>query len=160
MKKTKIVIAGGGFAGLAAATYLDKRFARRADIEVVLISRENFILFTPMLHEVASGDLSPSDIINPLRRILRRVKIVQADVQAIDPARRRVRCSGGVAQHDFELEFDHLLLALGSETNFFDVPGLGDWAVTMKSLTDAALLRNRVIALLEEANLEDDAASC
>src|SRR6201994_3691155 len=57
MKKTKIVIAGGGFAGLAAATYLDKRFARRADIEVVLISRENFILFTPMLHEVASGDL-------------------------------------------------------------------------------------------------------
>ena len=158
MKKTKIVIAGGGFAGLAAATYFDKRFARRADIEVVLISRENFILFTPMLHEVASGDLSPSDIINPLRRILRRVKIVQADVQAIDPARRRVRCSGGVAQHDFELEFDHLLLALGSETNFFDVPGLGDWAVTMKSLTDAALLRNRVIALLEEANLEDDAA--
>src|ERR1700757_3030439 len=91
MNKTKIVIAGGGFAGLAAATYLDKRFARRADIEVVLISRENFILFTPMLHEVASGDLSPSDIINPLRRI-RRVKIVQADVQAIDPARRRVRC--------------------------------------------------------------------
>src|ERR1700761_5161322 len=156
MKKTKIVIAGGGFAGLAAATYLDKRFARRADIEVVLISRENFILFTPMLHEVASGDLSPSDIINPLRRILRHVKIVQADVQAIDSVRRRVRCSGGVAQHDCELEFDHLLLALGSETNFFDVPGLGDWAVTMKSLSDAALLRNRVVALLEEANLQDD----
>ena len=71
MKKTKIVIVGGGFAGLAAATYLDKRLARREDIEVVLISRENFILFTPMLHEVAAGDLSPSDIINPLRRILR-----------------------------------------------------------------------------------------
>src|ERR1700757_110874 len=152
MKITKVVIAGGGFAGLAAATYLDKRLARRPDIEVVMISRENFILFTPMLHEVAAGDLYPSDIINPLRRILRHVKIVQADVKAIDPSERRVRCSAGVAQ----LEFDHLLLALGSETNFLDLPGLSDWAVTMKSLSDAALLRNRVVALLEEANLQDD----
>lgn len=61
MKKTRIVIAGGGFAGLYAAKYLDKRLARRTDIEVTLISRENFILFTPMLHEVAAGDLSPGD---------------------------------------------------------------------------------------------------
>ena len=79
MKKTKIVIAGGGFAGLYAAKYLDKRLARRPDIEVTLISRENFILFTPMLHEVAAGDLSPGDIVNPLRRILRHVNIVQAE---------------------------------------------------------------------------------
>jgi len=158
VKKTKIVIAGGGFAGLTAATYLDKRLARREDIEVVLISRENFILFTPMLHEVAAGDLDPSDIINPLRRILRHVKIVQADVRAIDPSHRRLRCSGGVAELEFELEFDHLLLALGSETNFFELPGLSDWAVTMKSLSDAALLRNQVIALLEEANLQEDHA--
>jgi len=155
MKETKIVSAGGGFAGWTAASYLDKRLARRADTEVVLISRENFILFTPMLHEVAAGDLDPSDIINPLRRILRHVKIVQADVQAMDPSRRRVRCSGGVAQ----LEFDHLLLALGAETNLIDLPGLSDWAVTMKSLSDAALLRNRVLALLEEATLQSDPAA-
>jgi NADH:ubiquinone reductase (H+-translocating) len=159
MKKTKIVIAGGGFAGLTAATYFDKRFARRADAEVVLISRENFILFTPMLHEVAAGDLEPSDIINPLRRILRHVRIVQADVQAIDSSRRRIRCSGGVAELEFELEFDHLLLTLGSETNFLDLPGLSDWAVTMKSLSDAALLRNRIIAQLEEATLHADPAT-
>ena len=61
MKKTRIVIAGGGFAGLYAAKYLDKMLTRRPDIEVTLVSRENFILFTPMLHEVAAGDLSPSD---------------------------------------------------------------------------------------------------
>jgi NADH:quinone reductase (non-electrogenic) len=156
MNKTKILIAGGGFAGLAAATYLDKGLARRPDIEVVLISRENFILFTPMLHEVAAGDLNPNDIVNPLRRILRHVKTVQADVQAIDPSACRIRCCGGVAKLQFELEYDHLLLALGSETNFLDLPGLSDWAVTMKSLSDAALLRNRVVALLEEANLQDD----
>ena len=78
-KKMRIVIAGGGFAGLYAARYLDKTLARRADIEVTLVSRENFILFTPMLHEVAAGDLSPGDIVNPLRRILRRVNVVQAE---------------------------------------------------------------------------------
>ena len=84
MKTTRIVIAGGGFAGLYAAMHFDKRLARRADVEVTLISRENFILFTPMLHEVAAGDLYPGDIVNPLRRILRHVKFVEADVQAID----------------------------------------------------------------------------
>jgi NADH:ubiquinone reductase (H+-translocating) len=84
------------------------------------------------------------------------VKIVQAEVRAIDPNGRRIRCSGGVANLEFELEFDHLLLALGAETNFLDISGLSDWAVTMKSLSDAALLRNRVVALLEEANLQDD----
>src|SRR5690242_20774526 len=80
MKKTKIVIADGGFAGLYAAKYLDKRLARRPDVEVTLIARENFILFTPMLHEVAAGDLSPGDIVNPLRRILRHVNVIEADV--------------------------------------------------------------------------------
>ena len=159
MKKTKIVIAGGGFAGLSAARYFDKRLARRADIEVVLICRENFILFTPMLHEVAAGDLHPSDIVNPLRRILHHVKIVEAEVQAIDLSACRVRCVGGVARLEIEFDFDHLLLTLGSETNFLDLPGVSDWAVTMKNLTDAALLRNRVIALLEEATLQRDAST-
>lgn len=156
MKKTSVVILGGGFAGLSAAMYLDKTLARRAEAEVTLISRENFILFTPMLHEVAAGDLYPGDIVNPLRRILHHVKFVQAEVQAIDLSARRVRCVGGVAKLELDFEFDHLLLTLGSETNFFDLPGVSEWAVTMKSLFDAAMLRNRVLALLEEATLQSD----
>jgi NADH dehydrogenase len=159
MKTTRIVIAGGGFAGLYAAMHFDKRLARRADVEVTLISRENFILFTPMLHEVAAGDLYPGDIVNPLRRILRHVKVVEADVQAIDLNLRRVHCVGGVADHELEFEFDHLLLTLGSETNFFNMDGVRDWSVTMKSLSDAALLRNRMVALLEEASLQSDEAA-
>jgi NADH:ubiquinone reductase (H+-translocating) len=159
MKTTKIVIAGGGFAGLYAAMHFEKRLARRADVEVTLISRENFILFTPMLHEVAAGDLYPGDIVNPLRRILRHVRFIEADVDAIDLHARGVHCTGGVAEEELEFEFDHLLLTLGSETNFFNMDGVRDWSVTMKSLSDAALLRNRMVALLEEASLQSDEAA-
>jgi NADH dehydrogenase len=157
MKTTRIVIAGGGFAGLYAAMHFDKRLARRADVEVTLISRENFILFTPMLHEVAAGDLYPGDIVNPLRRILRHVKVVEADVQAIDLNLRRVHCVGGVADHELEFEFDHLLLTLGSETNFFNMDGVrSDWAVTMKNLADASLLRNAWSRFLKKAVFQTD----
>jgi NADH:quinone reductase (non-electrogenic) len=158
MKKTKIVIAGGGFAGLYAAKYLDKNLARRPDVEVTLIARENFILFTPMLHEVAAGDLTPADIVNPLRRILRHVNVVEADVQDVNLGARKVLCAHGLDGGELEYDFDHLLLALGSETNFFDNAGIRDWSVTMKNLSDAALLRNRMVAFLEEATLEKDAA--
>ena len=159
MKATRIVIAGGGFAGLYAAMHFDKRLARREDVDVTLISRENFILFTPMLHEVAAGDLYPGDIINPLRRILRHVKVVEAEVCTVDLTGRIVSCRGGMAEFELNFEFDHLLLTLGSETNFFNMDGVRDWSVTMKSLTDAALLRNRMVALLEEASLQSDEAA-
>lgn len=158
-KKTRVVIAGGGFAGLYAAKYLDKYLARRADVEVTLIARENFILFTPMLHEVAAGDLAPGDIVNPLRRILRHVNVIEADVEDVDLGARKIRCAHGLDRTELEFEFDHLLLAVGSETNFFDNAGIRDWAVTMKNLSDAALLRNRIVAFLEEANVERDAAA-
>jgi NADH dehydrogenase len=147
--KTKIVIAGGGFAGLYAAMYFDRTLARRREADVVLISRENFILFTPMLHEVAAGDLQPSDIVNPLRRILRHVKVVEADVEAIDLRAKKVSCVGGIRDVRREFEFDHLLLALGSETNFFDMADVRDWAATMKTMSDAALLHNTMVALLD-----------
>ena len=156
MKTTRIVIAGGGFAGLYAAMHFEKRLARRDDVEVTLISHENFILFTPMLHEVAAGDLYPGDIVNPLRRILRHVKVFEADVQSVDLEKRLVRCTAGMAEGELNFEFDHVLLTLGSETNFFNMDALRDWSVTMKSLSDAALLRNRMVALLEEASLQSD----
>ena len=133
MNRVKIVIAGGGFAGLSAAMYLDKTLARRADVDVTLVSRENVVLFTPMLHEVAAGDLNPGDIVNPLRRILRHVTVVQAEARRIDLDARVVRCVGGLARRPLDVEFDHLLLALGSETNCFDLPDVGAWAATMKT---------------------------
>ena len=73
--------------------------------------------------------------------------------------RGAVHCTGGVADRELEFEFDHLLLTLGSETNFFNMDSVRDWAVTMKSLSDAAMLRNRMVALLEEASLQSDEAA-
>jgi len=159
IKKTKIVIAGGGFVGLIAARFFDQGLARRSDVEVVLISRENFMLFTPMLHEVAAGDLSPADIVNPLRRVLHHVKVVEAEVRSIDVSARRVQCARGAGGLEVEFEFDHLLLAFGSETNFFNLNDVRESAVTMKNLLDAVLLRNRMVALFEEAILQNDDAT-
>ena len=87
--KTRILILGGGFAGVEAARYLDRTAAKRANVEVTLVSRDNFSLFTPMLHEVVASDLEPADICNPLRKLLRRVTVLTGEVKAIDLAARR-----------------------------------------------------------------------
>lgn len=154
-QKTRILVLGGGFGGLYAALYLDKTFFSDPNVEVTLVSRENYALFTPMLHEVAAGELEMSDIVTPIRKILRHALFFEAEVQSIDLVNRRVTISHGVLVHRQELVFDHLVLALGSETNFFNLPGLAERAITMKSGADPFLLRNRVIALLESASLEE-----
>jgi len=150
----QVVILGGGFAGLYAALELEKSLARRADTEVTLVNRENFSLFTPMLHEVAASDLDLTDIVNPFRKLLRKVKFFNGDAVSVDLAARRVVLAHGHEHHHHELEYDHLVLALGAITNFFDLPGLQERALTMKSLGDAIYLRNRLIDSLEEADFE------
>lgn len=153
-KAKRIVILGGGFGGVYAALELMRQFPRRSEVEITLINRENFFLFTPMLHEVAASDLDLTHIVNPLRKLLRGVNLFHGEVDAIELADRRLIISHGAEHHHHELGYDHLVLALGSVTNFFDLPGLGEHALTMKSLGDAIHLRNRLIASLEEADFE------
>jgi NADH dehydrogenase len=153
-RRTKILILGGGFAGLYAAIELEKGLARDPDVEVTLVNRENFFLFTPMLHEVAASDLDITHIVNPVRKLLRRVKFFDGVVDYVDLPNRRVGVSHGREQHGHELEYDHLILALGSVTNFYNLPGLAERALTMKTLGDAVTLRNRLISNLEEADFE------
>jgi NADH dehydrogenase len=150
----RVLILGGGFGGIYAALRLEKLLKRRNDIEVTLITRENFFLFTPMLHEVASSELELNTIVNPLRKLLRRVNTFIGTIDEIDIENRRVFATHGLDGHAHELPYDHLILALGSDTNFFNLPGVEEFAVTMKSLTDAIELRNRIITHLEEANSE------
>ena len=152
MKKTRILILGGGFGGLYAALEFEKR--RDPDIEVTLVSQDNFFLFTPMLHEIAASDLDIADVVNPMRKMLRHVSFFQGEVQSIDQEKKQVVVAHGFDQHSHALEYDHLVFALGSVTNFFNIPGLAERAITMKSLGDAIELRNRLIAHLEEADTE------
>jgi NADH dehydrogenase len=152
--RTRVVILGGGFGGVYTALAFEKALAGARDVEVTLVNRDNFFLFTPMLHEVAASDLDMTHIVNPIRQLLRRVKFVQGDVEAIDLTRRRVVVAHGSEHHDHELEYDHLVLALGAVTNFYDLPGVEARALTMKSLGDAIGLRNRLIDHLEQADVE------
>jgi NADH:ubiquinone reductase (H+-translocating) len=150
----RIVILGGGFGGVEAARYLDRTVGKNRDIEVTLVSRENFTVFTPMLHEVAAGDLEPAHICNPLRKLLRHVTILTGSVEAIDLSKRTVTISYGLEALRRELPYDHLILSLGSETNYSTVPGVAEHAHGIKSLFDAILLRAGVIAMLESASVE------
>jgi NADH dehydrogenase len=154
--RKRVLILGGGFGGIYAAQRLGRTLGKRQDIEVMLISRENYLLFTPMLHEVAGGDLEPGDIVNSLRKMARNVRLVQGEVTGIDLAERTVWYDMGALRQPRVIHYDYLLLALGSETHFFGMKDVEESATTMKSLADAALLRNGMIASLEEAVQETD----
>jgi NADH dehydrogenase len=151
---TRVLILGGGFGGVYTALHLEKALARGAPLDVTLVNRENFFLFTPMLHEVAASDLDITHIVNPIRKLLRRVKFVQGDVESIDLQAKRVVVSHGDAHHHHDLEYDHLVIALGAVTNFYNLPGVEERALTMKSLGDAIYLRNHLIEHLEQADFE------
>ena len=138
-RRTQIVILGGGFAGVEAARYLDGTAAKLADVEITLLSRDNFTLFTPMLDEVASGDLEPAQICNPLRKLFRHVTVLSGEIKAIDLAARQVTLSYGIGLLTRELPFDHLVLALGSETNYSGIPGVPKNALGIKTLGDAVM---------------------
>src|SRR5215472_7124954 len=150
----RILILGGGFCGLYTAMPLEGTLARDPDNGVTLVNRENFFLFTPMLHEVAASDLDLTTIVNPARKMLKRVNFFAGEVESIDLPRKQVVVSHGFDRHRHSLEFDHLVVGLGSITNFYNLPGLEQRALTMKSLGDAMALRNHLIAHLEEGDSE------
>lgn len=150
----RILILGGGFAGLYTARELENTVARNLDVEVTLVNRENFSLFTPMLHEVAASDLNLIAIVNPVRRMLKRVSFFEGEVESIDLSKKQVLISHGFDHHQHSRTYDHLVIGLGSVTNLYELPGLDERNLTMKSLGDAIRLRNHLIAHLEEADSE------
>jgi NADH:ubiquinone reductase (H+-translocating) len=157
-EKKRILILGGGFAGAYTAKHLERLLGGDSGFEIMLVAKENFILFTPMLHEVAGADLSVTDIVQPLREMLRHVRVAIADIEAIDLVRKVVRVRHAGFDRVFEVTYDHLVLAVGATTNFYRIPGLEEYALTMKTLGDALLVRNRVIDALGVAdNQVDDA---
>jgi NADH:ubiquinone reductase (H+-translocating) len=153
ISRKRILILGGGFVGVAVAMELEKRLADDR-VEIRLINRDNFFLFTPMLHEVAASDLDLTTIVNPVRKLLRSVQFFAGEVEHIDIEQKKVVVSHGFDHHQHTFEFDYLVIGLGSVTNLNGISGLQEHALTMKTLGDAARLRNHLIAHLEEADTE------
>ncbi len=153
----RIVILGGGFAATATAQRLERRL-RRDEAQLVLISRENFALFTPMLPEVSSGALDTRHIVTPIRSELHRTQFILADVTGIDVRRRIVSYTHILTGDDREISYDHVVIAIGAATSTFDLPGVAERVFALKTLEDAAILRNRFIWLLEMADTTRDDA--
>lgn len=152
--RKRVVILGGGFAGVYAARYLEKALGRRDDFEVVLVNKENYFVFQPMLAEVVSGSVGVTDIVSPIRRLLPRTELHVREVESIDLTNKTVTTSPGFRPHPHVIRYDHLVLALGNVTDFRGLRGLPEHALPFKNLGDALSLRNHVIRALEEAAVE------
>lgn len=152
-----IAIVGGGFGGIAVARRLEERL-RPNEAEIVLLSRENYTLFTPMLPEVTSGELEVRHVVTPIRAQLRRTRFVLADVDEVDVERRTISYHHVLTRKNVVQPFDHVIFALGSSTSDFGLPGVAEHTWALKSLEDAELLRNHLVWLLELADTIDDEA--
>src|SRR5262245_51357400 len=142
----RIVIVGGGFAGVGCA----RQLARHDDVHVTLVDRNNYHQFQPLLYQVATSQLAPSDVAFSLRKLFaddHNVDVKLAEVASIDPAAHTVVTSDGD-----RFEADALVLAAGSQPNFFRTTGAREHAFPLYSLEDAQRLRSRIIGVFEEAD--------
>ncbi len=155
-KGTRVLIIGGGFGGVYTAITLEKLLTAESGVEVGLICRENYLVFQPMLPEVISGSIGILDTIAPIRRLCPRTNLYTREVESIDLKNRTVTTSAGFRPQTSQLEYDHLVIAVGNITSFAAQPGLAEHALPFKYLGDALVLRNHVIHALEEADIESD----
>jgi NADH dehydrogenase len=157
----RIVILGGGFAGMKTAECLEKELREDPAVSISLISETNALLFTPMLAEVAGSSLEPSHISTPLRTTLHRTEFVRGRVASVDLENRRVVLDAGMNGNDScrsEVPYDQLVLALGAVSNYLGLTNVQKLAFDFKSLVDAIRIRNHVIEMFERADREGDAA--
>jgi NADH dehydrogenase len=156
--RKRIVILGGGFGGVYTALRLEKLLGRRDDFEITLVNKENYFVFQPMLSEVVSGNVGLTDIVSPIRRLLKKTDLHVREIESIDLKNKTVSLSQGFRPHPHVIEYDHLVLALGNVTDFRGLRGLPEHALPFKNLGDALHIRNHVIRTLEEAAIEHEDA--
>src|SRR4051794_7566493 len=152
----KILILGGGFAGVYTARSLE-RLLRPEEAEITLVNRENYWVYQPMLPEVISGSIGLTDVVSPIRRLCSRTRLVMREVESIDLEARTVTVSPGFRPVATILSYDYLVIALGNITNFYGMPGMMENAMPFRTLADALAVRNHLIHALEEADCEEDA---
>jgi NADH dehydrogenase len=160
-EKIRIVILGGGFAGMRTAECLEQQFRANPSASITLISETNALLFTPMLAEVAGSSLEPSHISTPLRGSLHRTEFIRGRVAAIDLEKRRIVLGSDASPDNAQrrvISFDHLVLALGAVSNYLGMPNLEKYSFNFKTLLDAIRIRNHTIEMFERADRETDPA--
>ena len=155
MAKREILILGGGFAGVYTALYLEKAL-RPEEASISLVNRENYFVYQPLLPEVVSGSIGITDIVSPIRRLCRRTKLIMRQVREIDLEKRIVTVSPGFRPRTMEIPFDHLVISLGGITNFYGMPGMVEHALPFRTLSDAIAVRNHLVRVLEEADVESN----
>src|SRR5580693_2916386 len=151
----QILILGGGFAGVYAARRLEK-LLRSEEACITLINRENYSVYQPMLPEVISGSIGLTNVVSPIRHLCPRTNLIMREVERIDLNKQIVTISPGFRPRALQLRYDHLVIALGTVTNFHGMPGMMENANPFRTLADAMVLRNHLIHVLEEADVEDD----
>src|SRR6476661_9871249 len=147
-KASKVVIVGGGFGGIELAKKL-----RKADVQVLMLDRHNYHTFQPLLYQVATGGLEADSIAFPLRKIFKNQKNFTfrvTDVESVDPSRNIVHTSIG------DISYDFLVMATGSDTNFFGQKEIEHFSMAMKTIPEALNLRSMILQNLEEALVVTD----
>lgn len=151
----QILILGGGFAGVYTAHSLEK-LLRPEEADITLVNRENYWVYQPMLPEVISGSIGLTNVVSPIRRFCPRTNLVMREVEDIDLKNQIVTISPGFRPRQLQIKYDHLVIALGNVTSFYGMPGLIENALPFRTLADAMVLRNHLIHVLEEADVEEN----
>ncbi|MCB8961029.1 MAG: NAD(P)/FAD-dependent oxidoreductase [Ardenticatenales bacterium] len=154
----RVVIVGGGYAGVAAAQALEKELDKHPEVAIYLISQNNYLIHTPMLSEVSASSVNAQNISPTLRSFFHRVQVIQGDVAGVDLAAGQLQLTADTRSAEKTLSFDQLIMAVGSVPNFFGNESIAQNAFTLKSLDDAVLIRNQIIDMFERADLEPDPA--
>ncbi|PIR04391.1 MAG: hypothetical protein COV59_00910 [Candidatus Magasanikbacteria bacterium CG11_big_fil_rev_8_21_14_0_20_39_34] len=152
MQKKRIVILGAGFAGIYTYKYLHKYFHQNKNIELVLVNKTSYFLFTPLLHEVATGGISSDDIVHPIRESIGCClsEFHETEVESVSCEKKIVKTKGG------DISYDYLVISLGSQTNSFGIPGVLEHSYFLKTLEDAFALKNQIIDTIEKAGAVED----
>jgi NADH dehydrogenase len=155
----RVVILGGGFAGVYTARYLTRGVGKRRDVEVELLSEENYFVFQPLLPEVAAGGIAATHVVNPIRELVPGARFRCCKVVRIDFESKRVLVSQGAGLELVPVPYDQLIFCLGKVTSFAAMPGVAEHGLAMKDLADAFRLRNHVVRCLELADIETEPAA-
>lgn len=148
----RIVVLGAGFGGLQATVELDKKFRDNKDIEIVLVNDQNYFMFTPLLPQIVSSYIDPRHIVQPVRDIRgnRKFTFLRDTVESIDVDARRVNVTSG------PVEYDYLIFSIGSQTEYFKIPGARENTLDLKSLENGVVLRDHILDLCEHADHTTD----